>query len=203
MQQPRPMSVAEVIDIFRKKTSPAFEVALRVGAQLSGYSDELDAVLEQYSCSLGIAYQIRDDIEDFHSLPPRLASGDAGAGESVASALNPMRPSLLLAMAYERADGDEKRLLKSIWNRSIKPDSVENELENIFTLLKIERSAWELMENYKSQAIGSLCSLKSTNLKGLLRRVIGKIFDDFEIMGCCDDHKAGYAQGSKSGEAPA
>jgi geranylgeranyl diphosphate synthase type II len=190
MQQPRPMSVAEVIDIFRKKTSPAFEVALRVGAQLSGYSDELDAVLEQYSRSLGIAYQIRDDIEDFHS-------------ESVASALNPMRPSLLLAMAYERADGDEKRLLKSIWNRSIKPDSVENELENIFTLLKIEWSAWELMENYKSQAIGSLSNLKSTNLKGLLRRVIGKIFDDFEIMGCCDDHKAGYAQGSKSGEAPA
>lgn len=190
MQQPRPMSVAEVIDIFRKKTSPAFEVALRVGAQLSGYSDELDTVLEQYSRSLGIAYQIRDDIEDFHS-------------ESVASALNPMRPSLLLAMAYERADGDEKRLLKSIWNRSIKPDSVENELENIFTLLKIEWSAWELMENYKSQAIGSLSNLKSTNLKGLLRRVIGKIFDDFEIMGCCDDHKAGYAQGSKSGEAPA
>jgi len=190
MRQPRPLSVAEVIDIFRKKTSPAFEVALRVGAILAGYSDELDAVLEQYSKSLGIAYQIRDDIEDFHS-------------ESVASALNPMRPSLLLAMAYERAEGDEKRLLESIWNRSIKPDSVESELENIFTLLKIERSAWELMENYKSQAIGSLGNLKSTNLKGLLRRVIGKIFDDFEVMGCCDDHKAGYAEGGKSGETPA
>jgi len=190
MRQPRPLSVAEVIDIFRKKTSPAFEVALRVGTILAGYSDELNAVLEQYSRSLGIAYQIRDDIEDFHS-------------ESVAGVLNLMQPSLLLAMAYERTDGDEKRLLDSIWNKSIKPESVGGELKDIFTSLKIERSAWELMENYKSQAIGSLSNLKNTNLKGLLRRVIGKIFDDFEVMGCCDDHKAGYAEGGKSGETPA
>jgi hypothetical protein len=103
-------------------------------------------------------------------------------------------------MAYERTEGAEKKLLESIWNMSIKPDSVESELKNIFTMLKIDRSAWELMENYKSQAIGSLGNLKNTNLKGLLRRVIGKIFDDFEVMGCCDDHKAGYAQGSKSGK---
>jgi geranylgeranyl pyrophosphate synthase len=190
MRQPGPMSVAEVIDIFRKKTSPAFEVALRVGAILAGYSDELDAVLEQYSRSLGIAYQVRDDIEDFRSV-------------SIASALNQIRPSLLLAMAYERTEGAEKKLLESIWNMSIKPDSVESELKSIFTLLKIERSAWELMETYKSQAIGSLGNLKNTNLKGLLRRVIGKIFDDFEVMGCCDDHKAGYAQGSKSGKTSA
>ena len=190
MRQPRPMSVTEVIDIFGKKTSPAFEVALRVGAILASYSDELDAVLEQYSKSLGIAYQIRDDIEDFRS-------------ENIANTLNQIRPSILLAMAYERSEGAEKKLLESIWNKSIKPDSVESELKNIFTMLKIERSAWELMENYKSQAIGSLVNLKNTNLKGLLRRVIGKIFDDFEVMGCCDDHKAGYAQGSKSGETPA
>jgi geranylgeranyl pyrophosphate synthase len=187
MRQPRPMSAAEVMDIFRKKTSPAFKVALRVGAILAGYSNELDAVLEQYSKSLGIAYQIRDDIEDFRS-------------ENIANTLNQIRPSILLAMAYERTEGAEKKLLESIWNMSIKPDSVESELKNIFTMLKIDRSAWELMENYKSQAIGSLGNLKNTNLKGLLRRVIGKIFDDFEVMGCCDDHKAGYAQGSKSGK---
>ncbi len=190
MWQPRPLSVAEVIDIFGKKTSPAFKVALRVGAQLSGYGDGLDAVLEQYSKSLGIAYQIRDDIEDFRS-------------ENIANTLNQMRPSLLLAMAYEQTKGAEKKLLESIWNKSIKPDSVESTLKNIFTLLRIERSAWKLMEDYKSQAISLLTNLKNANLKGLLRRVISKIFDDFEVMGCCDDHKAGYAQGGKSGEMPA
>jgi hypothetical protein len=51
------------------------------------------------------------------------------------------------------------------------------------------------METYKSQAIGSLIALKNANLKGLLRRVIGKMFNDFELMGCCDDHPTRHAPG--------
>ena len=52
------------------------------------------------------------------------------------------------------------------------------------------------MEAYKSQAIASCIALKNAGLKGLLRRVIGKMFNDFEIMGCCDDP-------ASSGQGPA
>ena len=58
---------------------------------------------------------------------------------------------------------------------------------------EVETSAWRLMEAYKSQAIGSLIALKNANLKGLLRRVIGRIFNDFDSMGCCNDPGAGHA----------
>jgi hypothetical protein len=51
------------------------------------------------------------------------------------------------------------------------------------------------MESYKSQAIRALIPLRSAGLKGLLRRVMGKIFNDFELMGCCDDHQARHAPG--------
>ena len=190
VRQPRPLGVAEVIDIFRKKTSPAFEVALKTGAILAGCSDELGPVLEQYSRSLGIAYQIRDDIED-------LQSGN------ILDTANPLRPSLLLALAWELAENEEKKLLESVWNGQLAIDSAAGKLRSIFTLLKIERRAWEMMESCKSQAIGSLANIKNANLKGLLRRVIGKIFDDFEVMGCCDDHSAGYVEGGKSGQGPA
>jgi hypothetical protein len=49
--------------------------------------------------------------------------------------------------------------------------------------------------------------LKTANSRGL-RRMIGKMFDDFEIMGCCDDpasqgqskarHASAREQGSKT-----
>ena len=39
-------------------------MALGVGAALAGASPETHAVLGDYSDALGIAYQIRDDIED-------------------------------------------------------------------------------------------------------------------------------------------
>ena len=187
---PNPLSVEQVIDIFRKKTAPAFEVALKIGAILTGRFDGLSKPLEQYSQALGIAYQIRDDIEDFYS-----------TGRFSVPAVTCL--SLLLAMSYEKAEGDDKELLESIWNRSVELHAVAKQIENIFKKLQIEQSSLDLLESYKSQAISSLAPLKNANLKNLLRRVEGKIFKDSEIMGCCNDYTPGHAQSSKSGKVSA
>ena len=64
-----------------------------------------------------------------------------------------------------------------------------------FSWLKILRclsspplqAATKLLEQYKTAAIEHLDSLTSSDLKSLLRRMVGKIFCDFEIMSCCDD----------------
>src|SRR5688572_12139027 len=63
-RNPQPLKSSEVLDIFRRKTAPAFEVALRIGALYAGVEqhEEVDAVLGKYSEALGIAYQIRDDL---------------------------------------------------------------------------------------------------------------------------------------------
>ena len=42
-----------------------------------------------------------------------------------------------------------------------------------------------MLETYKETAIRSLAEVENANLKGLLRRVIGKIFNDLEIKGWC------------------
>ncbi|MCB1061502.1 MAG: hypothetical protein KDN20_01115, partial [Verrucomicrobiae bacterium] len=42
-----------------------------------------------------------------------------------------------------------------------------------------------LLETYKDAAVRSLADLENANLKGLLRRVMGKIFNDLEIKGWC------------------
>ena len=42
-----------------------------------------------------------------------------------------------------------------------------------------------LMESYKEAAIRSLQDVELPNLKGLLRRVLGKIFNELEIKGWC------------------
>ena len=42
-----------------------------------------------------------------------------------------------------------------------------------------------LLESYKEAAIRSLQEVELPNLKGLLRRVIGKIFNELEIKGWC------------------
>jgi len=190
VHQPRPLGVDAVIEIFRKKTSPAFEVALKLGALLAGGDEGLNEVFEQYSRSLGVAYQIRDDIDDFRS-----GGGAAGVGLP--------RPSLLSALAYQGANRQQKKLLESAWGRPCTAGGPAagplDEIDGLLRELEVERVAWNLMESYKSRAIASLHGLQNSELKALLRRVVGKIFNDFEVMGCCNDHQAGHARGRFSG----
>jgi hypothetical protein len=46
------------------------------------------------------------------------------------------------------------------------------------------------LERYKEEAIRSLAELENASLKGLLRRVLGKIFNDTEIKGWCKEFEA-------------
>ncbi len=178
---PQPLTVQDVLDIFRLKTAPAFEVALSLGAILAGCEERVSSVLKQYSESLGIAYQIRDDLEDLRS-PEGI--------ELCAS----RRPSILLALAYEMADEKGRRRIARQWD-SAATEADRQCVRKMIATSEVEMAAWRLMETYKSQAIGSLIALKNAGLKGLLRRVMGKIFNDFEIMGCCDDNQARHAPG--------
>ncbi len=154
------------MDIFRQKTAPAFEVALRLGAAFAGADGDIHSTLARFSESLGIAYQIRDDLEDLDS------SAD----------LEQARPSLPLAVAFERVRGDNKALLERMW---IEPGSVD-QARALLDSVDAPGRCRQLLEAYKEQAIRSLPELKNASLKGLLRRVIGKIFT-LEVQGWCSE----------------
>lgn len=62
--QPSAPTVDEVINIFRRKTAPAFDVALQLGAIAAGADPETRGILAAFSNAIGVAYQIQDDIDD-------------------------------------------------------------------------------------------------------------------------------------------
>jgi geranylgeranyl pyrophosphate synthase len=174
MRKPGPLTSLQVLDIFRSKTAPAFEVALRLGALYAGTEqhEEVGDVLGAYSEALGIAYQIRDDLSDL---------GQKGETNDITG----MRPSLLLAVASERAQGEQKSMLENLWHR--KAGLNAEQIEALYVELKADERARLLLETYKEEAIRSLRDLENPSLKGLLRRVIGKIFNDAEIKGWCKE----------------
>jgi geranylgeranyl diphosphate synthase, type II len=173
IRTPRPMAVSEVLDIFRLKTAPAFEVALTLGAILAGADEKVLDALKQYSDSLGIAYQIRDDLDDLYSTH----------SEEIFAC---KRPSIFQAVAYENAVETDKRQIGRLMELSMTgPDS--EYLMRIIRSPLVEASALDLLEAYKSQAISSCISLKNASLKGILRRVIGKMFNEFDMLGCYQD----------------
>jgi len=186
-RHPAPLAAAEVIDIFRKKTAPAFEVALHLGAAYAGAEGEVLATLSRYSDALGIAYQIRDDLDDLD-------------GGHAPDDLSSLRPSLPLALAYERARGEVKERLAAAWERSAGVHAAE--VRAMLAELEVEARGRSLLEAYKEEAVRALASLPSAGLKGLLRRVIGKVFS-VEIQGWCGEFEARNAAGRAAGAAHA
>jgi geranylgeranyl diphosphate synthase, type II len=93
MQTPEPLTQEQVLDIFRHKTAPAFAVALHLGALTAGCEPHaaVASTLAAYSEALGIAYQIRDDMDDL--------AGDTAA----------RRPSLFPALSRDQG----RRLLEN------------------------------------------------------------------------------------------
>lgn len=185
-RNPQSLTQHQVLDIFRKKTAPAFEVALRVGALYAGVEqhEEVEDVLHVYSEALGIAYQIRDDLSDL---------GDTGETNDIAG----LRPSLLLAVAHEKAKDAQKELLASVWRRQLPAGVSVKDIEAIYTAVGADLRAKTLLETYKEEAIRCLQDLENPNLKGLLRRVLGKIFNDVEIKGWCKEQE--QANGVRDG----
>jgi geranylgeranyl diphosphate synthase, type II len=171
-RHPVALSSTQVLEIFRSKTAPAFEVALKVGAALAGQLDECADVLHAYSENLGIAYQIRDDLDDLGE--------DSAAGNEWN-----MRPSIVLSLLREKGKGEVKDQMEALWNgvAATKPDNAT--IRQWALDSGAHEKAMTLLESYKEAAIRSLQEVELPNLKGLLRRVIGKIFNELEIKGWC------------------
>jgi len=172
---PRPLPSIQVLDMFRQKTAAAFEVALRLGAILGHADEETHDVLTAYSTSLGIAYQIKDDLEDFR-------------GEADSNDLDQVRLSLILAIAHKRAHGaDQERVAAVIRSGAPElPEDVHRIVKDCGALDKAE----DLLDAYKEEAIRSLRFLQSPTLKGLMRRIVGKIFGETLIEGYCSEFEA-------------
>lgn len=140
-----PFTAKEIVEIFRQKTAPAFGVSLLLGAVAAGADQELLKTLRAFSESLGIAYQIRDDLEEYKT------------GEA-----RDLRASLLLALGNDHSP--ETRLTADT-----------PQLRHRFDELMVPEKAAQLLEHYKNEAIRTLNPVKNALLKSLLRRIAAKM----------------------------
>ena len=154
--RPRPITLDFALDIFRKKTVPAFEVSLQLGLICAGDDVELRQLFHEFSMALGMAYQLQDDVEDF-------------VGEDKLE----LRPSAVLGVLCEENPPEfvgallESNDMKAFLNRAEHQPRLQQALERVQALVEV----------YYQEAIGSLYYLKNVELKRLLFRVTERILN--------------------------
>ena len=161
----KPLSPEEVMVIFRGKTAPAFSTALHIGAVLGGADKAMHATLDAFSDALGVAYQIRDDLDDLQ------AAREAGEAPEA-------RPTIPWAIAYQTADKPQRTVIAQAWVHG-------GDAEEIYRLLdelEIPDRSAELYRAYRDEALLALYGLDNANVKNLLRRVLSKIFHEPDLV---------------------
>jgi len=155
------LSVEDILKIFSLKTSPAFEVALQFGAIISDAGDEVMQVLTTYSSALGIAYQIKDDLDDFNL-------------GNIDNAFNTIQPSLVTAIV-NREHPDKMK----VWFEDFQKgnDLCKKEIWKQTEIREGIKEAEQMLEDYKLKALSSITDLKSPALKILLTRLLNKILN--------------------------
>jgi len=173
---PSKLSSRQVLEIFRLKTAPAFDVALQLAAIAAGRGEECREVLRGYSNAVGVAYQIKDDLEDLVE--------DAGFVRDAAS-----RPSVLIALGAERARGDDRTMLTALASGTPVADLTGERLRLAISTAKADEKAALLLEAYKEEAVRALDGLDDPTLKGLLRRMVARIFNELSFDGYCREQE--------------
>lgn len=149
-RQPSLITMKEVIDIFGQKTSPAFEIALKLGAVRAKASEETLAQLRSFAYALGVGYQLKDDLRD----APEVDLFNA-------------EPNSLFAALCEQHPTIARELIDS-------PESVD--MDEFFEALEQARKRVEdLLIQYREEAYDSLCHMHQVELKRLLFRLVQKV----------------------------
>lgn len=160
MRSPRPLTPGEVLDIFRLKTAPSFDVVFRLPALAHGAGSEVHAVLRAYAEAIGTAYQVADDLDDFHG------------GGDVDDVMRG-RPSIVMALVHQAASGTDRDLIAETWcARRGDPARVKQLIADLGS----EQAARDILAGLKRDALGSLDRLTNRRLAGLLARVADMVF---------------------------
>jgi geranylgeranyl pyrophosphate synthase len=147
-----------VIEIFRYKTAPAFEVGLRLGAILGGATPDEHSILAAFSRNLGIAYQIADDLEDYH---------DHGDQDDIRAG----RLSILTALATEQADSASRTRLEELGHGG--GHGHTKLMRQLIAGTGAATQARQMLKHYRGAALAALRPLRNRELKWLLHRIAG------------------------------
>jgi geranylgeranyl pyrophosphate synthase len=115
----------DVLEIYALKTSPAFEAAFYSGVRLAGSAEPWDPFLVPFSRSLGIAFQIANDLGDWQP--------DAGNKLRAGGDVLGGRPTLLWAYALQELSPSGRKELLAL---SARAELDEEAIADVFELYR-------------------------------------------------------------------
>ena len=154
------VEIPQYVDMIRKKTAVLLGGCLSLGSMAGGASEELVKKCKNYGESLGIAFQLQDDLMD--AFPPE------GFGKQVGGDIIENKKTYLLLKAQELASPEQKAKLDALLAQTDRPEDKVRDTLALFQELNIPELTHQLIEKYftKAQELGEEL-MQETNFSGV------------------------------------
>jgi octaprenyl-diphosphate synthase len=160
----------EHIDIVRRKTAYMFSACAEVGGIVAGATPQEQRALARYGLSVGIAFQLVDDVLDF-------VSTEAKLGKPVVNDLREGKLTLPLIYLMEDATDEHRRMIETVMRErgfhSVRREEVLRLIHEKGTLKRARSEA----ERYASEAVESLSVFPPSEYRQALLSVPRFIID--------------------------
>lgn len=142
---------AEYIYMIRLKTSVLLGCACAIGAMLAQASPAVVGAFYNYGISLGLAFQLQDDLLDTY--------GDPGVfGKKTGGDILNDKKTFLLITALEKADASQRAEIESLYGQ--RSDDKISRIKAIYDNLKVADVCRKRIAAYIADAVGCLDTIK-------------------------------------------
>jgi len=150
----------DALQIYALKTSPAFEAALYAGLRLAGPIEAYEEMVPVFARHLGVGFQILNDLKDWQGDEDNkmIAGQDALA----------LRPTLLVALAFEAADPARQSDLAAVIDDPGPSSLRMGALRRIFEDCGVFEKAQALVEKSRARAEALADEVQPDSLRQLL-----------------------------------
>jgi octaprenyl-diphosphate synthase len=157
----RTVSEAEYYDLIFRKTACLFSVSMRLGAVLAGADEAVEAKVGEYGRTIGLAFQIVDDVLD-------LTATEEVLGKPVASDLREGKATLSVIHSVDHGTAaDRKAIHRVLDDRSFENVSRE-QIQKILARNGSVEYAMSVADRYAEQSRQALATLPDSEYKRAL-----------------------------------
>ncbi|HET7442301.1 MAG TPA: polyprenyl synthetase family protein [Terriglobales bacterium] len=157
----RLINLEEHFDLIYRKTACLFSVCMRLGGILGGASSEQESALAQYGRSLGMAFQIVDDVLD-------LTASESVLGKPVASDLREGKVTMSVIHALERCTAAERDQIEAVLRDRAFNGVTHTQILGILSRYGSLDAAHEKAAQYAESARKAICTFPDSEYKRAL-----------------------------------
>jgi octaprenyl-diphosphate synthase len=157
----RAITLDEHFDLIHRKTACLFSTCTRLGAIVSGASEKDEEKLARYGRSLGMAFQLVDDVLD-------LTASEDVLGKPVASDLREGKATMAVIHALSRCTPEEKALIQTVLDERAFHSVTHDEILAILTRYGSLDAATARAQEYASDARSAICDFPHSEIKRAL-----------------------------------